>query len=72
MFFIAIVFTKHDYDIKVEFIITKTKMAPPSKKSKVVNKDDLRKLMKEHKTIGSVNKKRIESPLAKYIFSQLC
>ena len=40
-------------------------MATKSKKSKVVNKDDLRKLMKEHKSSAASNKKRITSPLAK-------
>ena len=43
-------------------------MATSSKKKTFVNKDDLKRLMKEKKSTLGTSKKRIESPLAKYPF----
>ena len=42
-------------------------MASAGKKSKIVGKDDLRRLMKEHKSSQLTKKKRIDSALAKYV-----
>lgn len=47
------------------FCYLKKKMAPSKKEKKVVNQDELRRLMRE-KQRQSTDKKRVESPFAKY------